>query len=94
MNLNPLTWIEKLINEHGSATILGERNKLLIDKFSILSEQNASLVQENASLKRENQNFKCEILVKDKKIQELQDRIDAFHKNSLSNRKRSNAMTA
>ena len=43
MSLNPITAIEKLINEHGSAKILQERLALAADQFSILERDNIDL---------------------------------------------------
>jgi regulator of replication initiation timing len=51
MNLNPMNIIEKLINEHGSSTILKERLELLKDQISALEKENDTLKSENAILK-------------------------------------------
>jgi len=48
MSLNPFTAIEKLINEHGSATILRERLALAADQFVTLEKENINL-QESLS---------------------------------------------
>jgi hypothetical protein len=50
VNLNPLTLIEKLINEHGSSTILKERLELLKDQISALENEKGVLKSENAIL--------------------------------------------
>ncbi|MES2997144.1 MAG: hypothetical protein V4733_10085 [Verrucomicrobiota bacterium] len=39
MSLNPITAIEKLINEHGSATVLRERLALAADQFTALEKE-------------------------------------------------------
>jgi predicted ArsR family transcriptional regulator len=50
-----LDGIEKLINEHGSATILRERIALANDKYAALEQQNATLKEDNAALKKANE---------------------------------------
>src|SRR5438552_15570882 len=44
--------INQLINEHGSATIMGERLNLARDQAQALEKQLAALVVENAALKQ------------------------------------------
>jgi septal ring factor EnvC (AmiA/AmiB activator) len=60
-----LDQIEKLINEHGSATVLRERLALAKDQFSILEKEIVNLRSENAvltskveTLQAENQSLK------------------------------------
>lgn len=43
MELNPLKLIEKLINEHGSSSILKERLELIRDQLSALKAKNDEL---------------------------------------------------
>lgn len=43
MSLNPITAIEKLINEHGSATILRERLSFAADQFVALEKESVNL---------------------------------------------------
>lgn len=73
MKLNPITAlfgpIEKLINEHGSATILRDQVSLFRDQLSILKEKFSGLEAENEKLKTENQNLKNENKELKKKIQ-------------------------
>lgn len=45
---------EKLINEHGSSTILKERIKLINDKYEVLQTKLQSVEKENELLKKEN----------------------------------------
>ncbi|UCF78711.1 MAG: hypothetical protein JSW03_00075 [Candidatus Eiseniibacteriota bacterium] len=45
--------IEKLINEHGSATILRERLDLARDQYEALERKNAELEGENETLRRQ-----------------------------------------
>src|SRR5205809_555029 len=47
-----LELINQLINEHGSATIMGERLNLARDQAQVLEKQLAALVVENAALKQ------------------------------------------
>ena len=49
--MSMIDYIEKLINEHGSSTILKERLELLRDQISILEKENGNLKSENAILK-------------------------------------------
>ena len=54
MNLNPLTALEKLINEHGSAVILEKRLALKDDESAIIVQKNTdlaiSLTEANAKI--------------------------------------------
>ncbi|MES2909868.1 MAG: hypothetical protein V4718_00680 [Pseudomonadota bacterium] len=50
--------IERLITEHGSATILKERIALLKDQFVLLESKVTHLEQENASLRTQNHELK------------------------------------
>jgi regulator of replication initiation timing len=67
-----LDGFEKLINEHGSATILKERIALANDKYSALEKElstfkarEAELAAENQSLKLDNEKFRQEIQRRD-----------------------------
>lgn len=60
--------IDKLITEHGSASIMKERLELLRDQFALLKEQmalleknNGILTEENMTLKKENELFKTKL---------------------------------
>jgi regulator of replication initiation timing len=46
MSLNPLRWIEWLITEHGSSTVLRERLGLAKDQLRTLERENALLKSE------------------------------------------------
>jgi len=52
--------IEKLINEHGSATILRERITLLNEQYAAVEKQIVALKQEVANLQRENESLKLD----------------------------------
>lgn len=79
-----LDGLEKLINEHGSATILKERIALANDKFSALEKEFAASKQQVTDLKTrvteletENQSFKLD---NEKLRQEIQRRNDESEK--------------
>ena len=52
--------IEKLISEHGSATILKERISLLNDQHSLIVNQAATLKEQITHLQSENQSLKLD----------------------------------
>jgi DNA-binding MarR family transcriptional regulator len=60
MMMNIFDGLEKLINEHGSATILKERLLLASDKFKALEEKNVELVKANESLSKKLSAFESE----------------------------------
>lgn len=49
--------IEKLISEHGSASILRDHVNLLREQFTVLEKQNFSLQDENSTLKKKIENL-------------------------------------
>ena len=49
--------IEKLITEHGSASILREHINLLKEKFSLLEKENSSLKEEKEILSKKNRDL-------------------------------------
>lgn len=54
--------LEKLINEHGSSTILKERLGLREDQISLLKKEYGTLLSENETLKQENHELKDQII--------------------------------
>jgi len=72
--------IEKLINEHGSATILKERLELLKDQISILEKENAALKSENAVLKQKQNENESRFNKAKEEIERLNQVIDGFKK--------------
>jgi regulator of replication initiation timing len=60
MNLNPLTLIEDLINEHGSSVIQGKHLALLKEQIAILKEQLALGASQLSNLQTENERLKTE----------------------------------
>lgn len=73
--------IEKLINEHGSATILKERIQLANDKYSALKDKASILEKENGILKEQNANLKSQLDEATKKIESLNQDIERLSKN-------------
>lgn len=51
--MNPLSLIERLINEHGSSTILGERLLLLKDELSKVERERDGLQKKCLNLEKE-----------------------------------------
>jgi len=64
-----LAMLEKLINEHGSSTILRERLELFSDKYSMLEDKNNHLLERNAELESQLQQAKQE-------AQKFKDKLD------------------
>lgn len=61
MSLNPITAIEKLINEHGSAVILRERLLLAADEFNALDRKTTELALKVSQLEAENKALRFEL---------------------------------
>jgi len=78
--LGLLDSIEKLINEHGSATILKERIQLANDKYSALEDKVSILRQENGILKEQNANLKSQFDEVTKKIEGMNQTIERLNK--------------
>ena len=84
-----LDGFEKLINEHGSATILKERISLANDKYSllenkneILKEQNSVLEQKVKMLESENNALKLDMQQTKQKVRQLEQQISITHANN------------
>jgi len=75
--MNIFGQIEKLINEHGSASILKERLGLAEQQYSILEQKNSALDAENQSLKTQLQQT-------EKEIQRLNNVVEGFSENQSS----------
>lgn len=80
MSLNPITQLEKLINEHGSATILRDHVALLRDKFAFLEKENSTLAMEIEASKKKNAALKAKIAVLDKDVASLRKENEALRK--------------
>ena len=81
--------LEKLINEHGSATILKERLSLAKEQYAALESENAILKQkikelqsEIKILKTENQTLKLNYQQATQKIGLLENQISTIHNNN------------
>ena len=78
VNQNPLTLIEKLINEHG---ILKEHLELLRDQISMLEKENSTLKSDNAILKKKQNETESQLYTTTKEIERLKQIIEGFKKN-------------
>lgn len=78
--MNPINLIEKLINEHGSSTILKERLELLRDQISILEKENGALKSKNAILKEKVNTIKSQLNEATEEIERLNHIIEGFKK--------------
>lgn len=70
-----LKMFEKLINEHGSSTILRERIVLISEKYSTLEDKLSLSEQRNAILESENQKLNSELYQAKQEIQRLNEII-------------------
>ena len=78
--------IEKLINEHGSATILKERIDLAKDKYLLLEDKNESLLDKINILESkveildsENQTLHLNLIQAEDKVRKLNKKISVVH---------------
>ena len=85
--MNPITAIEKLINEHGSATILKERLALAADQFANLEEKLSTIRdrltesdRNEANLKSENNNLYAKVKQLEKDLKAMQPTVGGFVK--------------
>lgn len=70
-----LKMFEKLINEHGSSTILKERLELFSDKYSMLEEKLKVFEQKNNMHENENEKLKTQLSQAEKEIERLKEII-------------------
>ena len=80
MSLNPLKWIEWLINEHGSSTILRERLGQARDQITLLENEKASLTSERNDLRVRLQKAETEIDRLNKEHEELKTENAELHR--------------
>jgi|GEM_PF-955384 len=80
-----LDGFERLINEHGSSTILRERIALAEDKYALLEKQvsilqaeNVSLRQENTALRQENNDLRAQVKALGLDRDELRKELDSL----------------
>lgn len=78
-----LDGIEKLINEHGSATILKERIELANDKYAALERKLSSFVQKVHELEQEKKIFELENCKLKETIKTLETQIGQSGENRI-----------
>ena len=81
-----LNMFEKLINEHGSSTILKERLSLFSDKYSMLEEKLKISEQKSKVLEHENNNFKTQLSQATKEIEKLKEVVESSAESSKSHK--------
>lgn len=64
MTIDPISLLEKLINEHASAAVLRDHLAFFRDRFSSVSQENDALKKENAGLKDLNVRLQTELRAK------------------------------
>lgn len=81
-----LDGLEKIINEHGSATILKERISLANDKYSLLENKNKMLEENNSVLankidilQKENQTLRHNLKQTEQKVGQLEEKLSKVH---------------
>jgi len=79
-----LKMFEKLINEHGSSTILKERLELFSDKYSMLEEKLSVSEQRNTILETENKILQSEFQQAKEEIESLKQILEASAKENSS----------
>jgi chromosome segregation ATPase len=77
-----LKMFEKLINEHGSSTILKERLELFSDKYSMLEEKLSVSEQRNAIIESENKKLESKLQQATQEIENLRQIIESSRKDS------------
>lgn len=72
--MNLLDGIERLINEHGSSTILRERIALANDKYALLESKVAALEQQVKNLESENRRLRVDLEKAEMQIKDFSNR--------------------
>lgn len=75
MSLNPLSLLEKAINEHGSAVILKERLALAADQFAVLEKKLADQEILSRQLQSDNESLQLDVTQKQNEIGRLTSQI-------------------
>lgn len=80
-----LSMLEKLINEHGSSTILKERLELFSDKYEMLEQKNTNLEERNSFLESqlEAANKEIEKLKEELTLNQNTDEPSSLHENEI-----------
>jgi len=84
--MNPITLIEKLINEHGSSAILKERLELLRDQISVIEKKNGALKSDNTLLKSRKNAIESQLHKATKEIERLNQLIQELEKDDAKTR--------
>jgi predicted ArsR family transcriptional regulator len=79
--MNPIAYIEGLIDEHGSSTILKERFDLLRDHISVIEEKNSAIKLNNTFLKSKKNTIESQLNKARKEIERLNQSIQELEKN-------------
>lgn len=85
-----LDGFEKLINEHGSSTILKERIALANDKYSALESKNEVLSSDNDTLRLDNEQLKQKIRELEEHIAQISSSQEYFEESGALFKRRSN----
>ena len=78
-----LDGFERLINEHGSATILKERIELANDKYSALEQKNSIFEQKITVLESENKTLRLNLEKAEDEVQNLKKLTEKSHSGRL-----------
>ena len=86
ISMNIFDGIEKLITEHGSATILRERLSLASDQYASLERKITELETKTSELESENQRLRLHVRESEKENQRLKKELEqhSFHDSDLS----------
>jgi len=84
--MNPIAYIEKVINEHGSSAILRERLDLLKNQISLVEKKNDALKPDNAILKSRKNTIEFQLHKATKKIERLHQLIQKLERDDAKTR--------
>jgi len=84
--MNPIVYIEKLINQHGSSTVLKERLELLKDQISALEKRNSALKLNNTILRSKKNTIESQLNKARKEIERLNQFIQKLEKDEAKTR--------
>lgn len=79
MGIPGLSEIERLINEHGSASILKERLALASDQYGALEKKLSEANLRNEQLQSENASFRLDFEKAQEKIRNLEEKLIEHH---------------
>ena len=84
--MNPIAYIEELIDEYGSSTILKERLDLLRDQISVLEKKNSALKSDYTILKCKKNTIDFQLNKARKEIERLNQLIQELEKDDAKTR--------